>query len=368
VQLGMVGLGRMGQNMVVRLAKAGHQVVVLDRDPKVVAETLDRVKNEAKSTAVGATSPQDLVSKLTPPRAVWLMVPAAIVDKLIGEYSAAMQKGDMLIDGGNSCYIDDIRRSKEMAAKGIHYLDVGTSGGVWGLERGYCLMIGGDTGAVKYLDQIFKAIAPGLSGTPATKVKQIVGIEEVEVHGRMEVKPKHGPEITAQGTSVDGYLHCGPSGAGHFVKMVHNGIEYAVMAAYAEGLNILQHANVGKKEAGQASAEVTPLRNPEHYQYDFNLQEVAEVWRRGSVIASWLLDLTAEAFLENKELPIEEASLKYHGVPDSGEGRWTLLAAIDEGVPCTILSEAVYSRFSSRHEEKFAWKVEQAMRRKFGGH
>jgi len=347
----------MGQNMVVRLAKAGHQVVVLDRDPKVVQETLQRVKTEANASAQGATSAQELVSKLSPPRAVWLMVPAGIVDRLVHEYSGLLQSGDMLIDGGNSYYIDDIRRSKELDGKGIRYLDVGTSGGVWGLERGYCLMIGGDEASVKHLDPIFKALAPGQGNTPATSVPAL------SADGKAT-----GETRTAKGTSVDGYLRCGPSGAGHFVKMVHNGIEYGLMAAYAEGLNVIKHANVGKQGREHGSAEVTPLRNPEHYQYDFNLQEIAEVWRRGSVVASWLLDLTAEAFLENPELPKETKTVAEHGVPDSGEGRWTLLAAIDESVPCTVLSAALYSRFTSRKEEEFAWKVAQAMRRKFGGH
>jgi 6-phosphogluconate dehydrogenase len=364
MQLGMVGLGRMGQNMVVRMAKAGHQMVVLDRDPGVVKATLERVKKEANAEAVGATSPQDLVEKLKPPRAVWLMVPAGIVDKLIGDYAPLLQKGDTLIDGGNSYYIDDIRRSKELKAKGIDYLDVGTSGGVWGLTRGYCLMIGGDKAAVQRLDPLFKAIAPGQGDTPPTKVKKVTKAEKVDGHW----KAVHGEEVTAPGTAANSYLHCGPSGAGHFVKMVHNGIEYGIMAAYAEGLNILKHANVGKTGRTAESAEVTPLREPEHYQYDFDLQAVCENWRRGSVIASWLLDLTAEAFLENPSLPVETETLKEHGVPDSGEGRWTLLAAIDEGVPCPVLTTSLYSRFTSRHEEDFAWKIVQAMRRKFGGH
>jgi 6-phosphogluconate dehydrogenase len=285
------------------------------------------------------------------------MVPAGVVDRLIADIVPLLQKGDILIDGGNSYYIDDIRRSKDLAGKGIHYLDVGTSGGVWGLERGYCQMIGGHADAVKRLDPIFRALAPGEGRTAPTKAQVLDNKGQPTGEAR-----------AAKGTAALGYLHCGPSGAGHFVKMVHNGIEYGLMAAYAEGLNILKHANVGKQGREHASAEVTPLRNPEHYQYDFNLQDITELWRRGSVVASWLLDLTAEAFLENPELPKEEQSVKEHGVPDSGEGRWTLLAAIDESVPCTVLSAALYSRFTSRHEEQFAWKVAQAMRRKFGGH
>ncbi len=365
MQLGIVGLGRMGQNMAVRLAKAGHQMVVLDRDPKVVSATLDRVKNEAKSTAVGATSTQDLVTNLTPPRAVWLMVPAGIVDNLIQEYAQLLKSGDILIDGGNSHYVDDMRRSKELDAKGIRYLDVGTSGGVWGLERGYCMMIGGDEAAVKHLDPIFKALAPGQGNVAPSTAK------ELDDSGK-----DTGKVVNAKGTAVEGYLRCGPSGAGHFVKMVHNGIEYGLMAAYAEGINILRHANCGKQARDHASAEVTPLRHPEYYQFDFNLQQIAELWRRGSVIASWLLDLTAEAFLENANLSKDQATVcaidaktgVAHGVPDSGEGRWTLAAAIEEGVPCSVLSASLYSRFSSREEELFAWAVEQAMRRKFGGH
>ncbi len=353
MQLGMIGLGRMGGNMVVRLSRAGHECVVADRDDAVKQQ----IVKESAGKAVASTSAKDLISKLKPPRALWLMVPAGIVDRVIADYAPLLSKDDVLIDGGNSCYIDDIRRAKELAAKGVHYLDVGTSGGVWGLDRGYCMMIGGDAAAVKRLDPIFKALAPGKGQTPATTVKALNDKGEPTGESR-----------TAQGTAVEGYLHCGPSGAGHFVKMVHNGIEYGLMAAYAEGLNVLKHANVGKQGREHASAEVSPLRQPEHYQYDFNMQEIAELWRRGSVVASWLLDLTAEAFLENGELPKETKTVVEHGVPDSGEGRWTLQAAIDESVPCTVLSAALYSRFTSRNEESFAWKVEQAMRRKFGGH
>jgi 6-phosphogluconate dehydrogenase len=331
----------MGQNMVWRLTKNGHEVVVSDTKPEVVKETVDK----GSGKAAPSTSLQDFIGKLATPRAVWLMVPAGVVDKLIAQIVPLLSKGDTLIDGGNSYYIDDIRRAKELAAKGIHYVDVGTSGGIWGLERGYCMMIGGEAAPVKRLDPIFKALAPGKGNAPKTPGRDKLG-----------------------GTSEEGYLHCGPPGAGHFVKMVHNGIEYGLMAAYAEGFNILKHANVGKQGREHASAEVTPLREPEHYQFDFNLQDISEVWRRGSVVASWLLDLTAEALAEDPELPKEEKTVAEHGVPDSGEGRWTLLAAIDEGVPCTVLSASLYSRFTSRHEEKFAWKIAQAMRRKFGGH
>ncbi len=332
MQLGMIGLGRMGANMVRRLIKAGHQCVVYDRSREAV-EAL------AKEGAVGATSTDDLVKRLTPPRAVWLMVPAAVVDSSIDELAGKLATGDTLIDGGNSYYVDDIRRAKALEARGLHYLDVGTSGGIWGLERGYCLMIGGNTDAVKRLDPIFKALAPGRGHVDRTPGREKLG-----------------------GTAEDGYLHCGPSGAGHFVKMVHNGIEYGLMAAYAEGLNVLKHANVGKR-GRTIDAETTPLRNPEHYQYDFNLADVAEVWRRGSVVASWLLDLTASALAEQPDLKM------YSGrVSDSGEGRWTITAAIDEGAPAPVLSASLYQRFTSRGEDDFATKVLSAMRHKFGGH
>jgi len=342
LQLGMIGLGRMGQNMVVRLAKAGHQLVVNDRSAEVIQQTQQRVQKEAGGQAGGASALKELVGQLSAPRALWLMTPAGVVDRVIADLVPLLQRGDILIDGGNSYYIDDIRRSKELAAKGIHYVDVGTSGGVWGLERGYCLMIGGPDEAVKRLDPIFKALAPGRGNVDRTPGRE---------------------KIRNPSTAEDGYLHCGPAGAGHFVKMVHNGIEYGLMAAYAEGLNIIKHANVGKQGREHASAEVTPLRNPEHFQYDLNLPEITELWRRGSVVASWLLDLTASALAEDPEL----ASVKPE-VPDSGEGRWTVLAAIDEGVPATVLTASLYQRFTSRGEDAFACKTLQAMRRKFGGH
>jgi 6-phosphogluconate dehydrogenase len=338
----MIGLGRMGQNMVVRLAKAGHQLVVNDRSADVIVQTQHRVEKEAGGQAGGASALKDFVARLTAPRAIWLMTPAGVVDRVIADLVPLLQSGDILIDGGNSYYIDDIRRSKELASRGIQYVDVGTSGGVWGLERGYCLMIGGPEAAVKHLDPIFKALAPGRGDAARTP----------------------GREKRARGsTAEDGYLHCGPSGAGHFVKMVHNGIEYGLMAAYAEGLNIIKNANVGKKGREAASAEVTPLRHPEHFEYDFDLAEITELWRRGSVVASWLLDLTASALAEDPELTGVKAE-----VPDSGEGRWTVLAAIEEGVPATVLTASLYQRFTSRGEDAFAYKTLQAMRRKFGGH
>jgi 6-phosphogluconate dehydrogenase len=332
MQLGMIGLGRMGANMVRRLLKGGHACVTYDRFPKAVEDLV-------KEKAVGASSLADFVKKLDKPRAVWLMVPAAFVDQSIADLMPLLEPGDTLIDGGNSYYIDDIRRAKQLAAKQIDYLDVGTSGGVWGLERGYCMMIGGPDKAVLRLDPVFKTLAPGRGEIARTR-------------GREE----------AGGTAELGYLHCGPSGAGHFVKMVHNGIEYGIMAAYAEGFGVLRHANVGKKEHA-VDAETTPLRDPEHYQFDFNLPDIAEVWRRGSVVASWLLDLSAIAFLRDPNLA------GFTGrVSDSGEGRWTIKAAIDEAVPAHVLTAALYERFSSRGEAEFADKVLSAMRYEFGGH
>ena len=332
MQIGMIGLGRMGANMVRRLLKGGHQCVVFDRSLKAVEEL-------ATEKAVGSSSLADFVKKLTKPRAVWLMVPAAVVDQSIADLLPHLEAEDVLIDGGNSYYIDDIRRAKELAPKGIHYVDVGTSGGVWGLERGYCMMIGGEQNVVKHLDPIFATLAPGMGDIPRTPGRERVG-----------------------GTAEQGYLHCGPNGAGHFVKMVHNGIEYGIMAAYAEGLGVLRSANVGKR-THEIDAETTPLRNPEHYQYDLNLPDIAELWRRGSVIASWLLDLTAAALVADPALS------KFEGrVSDSGEGRWTIKAAIDESVPAHVLSAALYERFSSRGEADFADKLLSAMRYEFGGH
>jgi 6-phosphogluconate dehydrogenase len=332
MQLGMIGLGRMGANMARRLLQGGHECVVFNRSPKAVEEL-------AKEKAVPTSSPKDLASKLKKPRAVWLMVPAAVVDDLIAALLPSLEAGDILIDGGNSYYIDDIRRAKELGSRQIHYVDVGTSGGIWGLERGYCMMIGGEPKAVKHLDPIFATLAPGIQTIVRTPGRPQIG-----------------------GTAEQGYLHCGPTGAGHFVKMVHNGIEYGVMAAYAEGLNILRGANAGKQKEA-ADAETTPLRNPEHYQYDFNLSDIAEVWRRGSVIASWLLDLTASALIQDPELS------KFTGyVSDSGEGRWTIKAAIDEAVPAPVLTTALYERFSSRGRSDFQNKLLSALRYEFGGH
>jgi 6-phosphogluconate dehydrogenase len=318
--------------MVRRLLKGGHECVVFDMSAKAVSEM-------AKEKAIGSASLAEFAKKLTKPRAVWLMVPAGVVDKSIADLLPHLESGDILIDGGNSYYVDDIRRATELKAKGIHYMDVGTSGGVWGLERGYCMMIGGEVGAVKHLDPIFATLAPGIGDITRTPGREKAG-----------------------GTSEQGYLHCGPNGAGHFVKMVHNGIEYGVMAAYAEGLAVLQAANIGKK-AGAVDAETTPLRDPEHYQYDLNLPDITELWRRGSVIASWLLDLQATALIQDPTLS------KFGGrVSDSGEGRWTIKAAIDEGVPAHVLSSALYERFSSRGEGDFANKLLSAMRYQFGGH
>ena len=333
MQIGMIGLGRMGANMVRRLIKKGHKCVVFDRSPQAVSAL-------EKENAVGASSLQDLVKKLKSPRAVWLMVPAAVVDQTIADLLPHLGADDILIDGGNSYYIDDIQRAKELAAKKIHYVDVGTSGGVWGLERGYCMMIGGETDVVQHLDPIFSTLAPGIGDIPRTP-----GREKLD------------------GTAEQGYLHCGPNGAGHFVKMVHNGIEYGIMAAYAEGLSVLRSANAGKREQSKADAETTPLRNPEHYQYDLDLRNVAEVWRRGSVIASWLLDLTATALIQDPGLA------EFAGrVSDSGEGRWTIKAAIDEAVPTPVLTASLYERFSSRGQADFADKLLSAMRYEFGGH
>jgi 6-phosphogluconate dehydrogenase len=332
MQLGMIGLGRMGANMVRRLQKNGHTCVVYDRSP----ETVKQLSGEG---ATGSNSLDDFVQKLQKPRAIWLMVPAGVVDTTIHELVPKLEAGDILIDGGNSYYIDDIRRAKELRVKNIHYIDVGTSGGVWGLERGYCQMIGGENEVVKRLDPIFKTLAPGRGGIDRTPGRE-----------------------KATGTAEEGYLHCGPNGAGHFVKMIHNGIEYGLMAAYAEGFNILKHANVGKQHH-ETDAETTPLREPEHYQYDFNLADVAEVWRRGSVVASWLLDLTAMSFVEQPTLE------RFSGrVSDSGEGRWTILAAIESTTPAPVLTASLYQRFTSRGEDDFADKILSAMRFQFGGH
>jgi 6-phosphogluconate dehydrogenase len=332
MELGMIGLGRMGTNMIRRLLRAGHHCVVYDLNP-------DAVEALVKEGAVGSTSLEDLARKLKVPRAIWLMVPAAVVDPTLKTLIPLLEGDDVVIDGGNSYYHDDIRRSAELKPKGIHYVDAGTSGGVWGSERGYCLMIGGDDAVVQRIDPIFSALAPQMDSAPRTPGREKIG-----------------------GTAEHGYLHCGPSGAGHFVKMVHNGIEYGIMAAYAEGLNILRHANVGKQQRA-ADAETTPLRNPEHYLYDLNVADIAEVWRRGSVISSWLLDLAALSLLDSPDLA------KFAGrVSDSGEGRWTIAAAIDESVPAPVLSAALYERFSSRGEDDFAEKVLSALRYQFGGH
>jgi 6-phosphogluconate dehydrogenase len=332
MQIGMIGLGRMGANMVRRLMSGGHQCVVFDLSP-------ESVKTLTAEGATGANSLEDYVEQLAKPRVMWMMVPAAVVDKTIQQLLPLLEPGDILIDGGNSYYVDDIRRAKELAAKDIHYVDVGTSGGVWGLERGYCMMIGGEENIVQHLNAIFATLAPG--------------------KGLAEQTP--GRDRSA-GTADHGYLHCGPAGAGHFVKMVHNGIEYGMMAAYSEGLGILRSANVGK-ETHEIDAETTPMRNPELYQYDLDVAEVAEVWRRGSVVSSWLLDITAAALATDQNLE------KFAGrVSDSGEGRWTIKAAIDEAVPAPVLTTALYERFSSRGEADFQNRVLSAMRYGFGGH
>jgi len=332
MQIGMIGLGRMGANMVRRLLRSGHECVVNDRNPEAVQALI-------AEGATGDTALGGFIAKLKRPRAIWLMIPAALVDSMLDELIPQLSADDVIIDGGNSYYIDDIRRAQVLRGKGIHYVDVGTSGGVWGFERGYCQMIGGEKDIVARLDPIFKTLAPGQGA----------------------VSPTPGRAANS-GTASEGYLHCGASGAGHFVKMVHNGIEYGLMAAYAEGLNVLHHANEGNEERA-ADAETTPLRNPEHYQYDFNLAEITEVWRRGSVIASWLLDLTAIALAESPQL--ENFSGR---VSDSGEGRWTINAAVEEGVPVPVLSAALFQRFSSRGEADFANKILSAMRLQFGGH
>ncbi len=332
MQLGMIGLGRMGANMVKRAIKAGHECVVYDVSPEAVQALV-------QDGAGGASTLQELAQKLSKPRAIWLMVPAGLVDTVLDQLTPLLEQGDILIDGGNSYYVDDLRRAGELAPKGLHYVDCGTSGGVFGLQRGYCLMIGGEGGVIQHLDPIFAALAPGEDAAPPTPGRE-----------------------PSDGTAARGYLHCGPNGAGHFVKMVHNGIEYGIMASYAEGINILHGANIGTKEA-KISAEITPLRDPSYYQYDLNLADIAEVWRRGSVISSWLLDLTAQALHQNPGLE------NYGGrVSDSGEGRWTIHAAIDEGVPAPVLSSALYERFSSRDEGEFANRLLSAMRFAFGGH
>jgi 6-phosphogluconate dehydrogenase len=332
MQIGMIGLGRMGKNMVRRLLRGGHQCVVFNRSPKPVNELV-------QEKATGSTSLQDLVTKLKKPRVIWLMVPAASVDDTVAGLLPDLDAEDILIDGGNSYYVDDLRRAKELKPNHIHYVDVGTSGGVWGLERGYCMMIGGEESVVKHLDPIFSTLAPGAGNIPRTPGREML-----------------------DGTAEKGYLHCGPNGAGHFVKMVHNGIEYGLMAAYAEGLGVLHDANVGKKQEA-IDAETTPLRDPEHYQYDLNLRDITEVWRRGSVIASWLLDLTASSLVKDPAL----SQFAGH-VSDSGEGRWTIKAAIDEAVPVPVLSSALYQRFTSRGQADFQNRLLSAMRYGFGGH
>jgi len=333
MQLGMIGLGRMGGNMVRRLMSAGHTVSVYS----ATAKTREAFAKE--TGAFAASSLDELMAKLKAPRVLWLMIPAAVVDKTLNDLAGKLQKGDIIIDGGNSYYIDDLRRAKELGSKGVHYVDCGTSGGVWGLERGYCLMIGGEPETVKYLDPIFSTLSPGVGVIPRTPGRDKFG-----------------------GTAEQGYLHCGSNGAGHFVKMIHNGIEYGLMAAYAEGMAILRGANISKQDHA-GDAETTPLRDPEHYQFDFNLRDISELWRRGSVVSSWLLDLTASALAQDPALA------QFAGrVSDSGEGRWAIKAAIDEAVPVPVLSTALYSRFSSRGEAEYADKLLSAMRFQFGGH
>ncbi len=331
MQVGMIGLGRMGGDMVRRLVRGGHECVVYDLDMRAVTAL-------AKEGAIGAESVEGLMARLAKPRVIWLMVPAAVTDAMLSTIAPLLKEGDIVIDGGNSYYRDDIRRFREFKGKGVHYIDVGTSGGVWGLERGYCLMIGGEAEAVSHLEPIFVTLAPGTELAPRT------------------------PGREGEGTAERGFLHCGPCGAGHFVKMVHNGIEYGLMAAYAEGLNILRHADAGNRKR-EADAETAPLRDPECYRYSFNLADITELWRRGSVIASWLLDLSARALLASPDLK------EFQGqVADSGEGRWTIAAAIDEGVPAQVLSAALYERFASRGESDFADRLLSAMRHEFGGH
>jgi 6-phosphogluconate dehydrogenase len=332
MQLGMIGLGRMGANMVRRLVRSGHECVVFDRAPEAVQDLV-------KEKAIGAVSLREFVNRLSKPRAVWLMVPAGVVDGSISDLLPLLESGDILIDGGNSYYVDDIRRAKELAAKGIHYMDVGTSGGVWGLERGYCMMIGGEPEVMEHMDPIFATLAPGIGDIPRTPGREKLG-----------------------GTAERGYLYCGPNGAGHFVKMVHNGIEYGIMAAYAEGFDIIRNADIGMRDHA-ADAETAPLSNPEFYQYRIDTSEVAEVWRRGSVVASWLLDLTATALLEDPQL--EGFSGR---VSDSGEGRWTALAAVEEGIPAYVLTASLFERFSSRNEGDYSNRLLSAMRKQFGGH
>lgn len=334
MQIGMIGLGRMGANMAMRLVRAGHNVVGYARHESTVQ---GRLKEGAISS--GANSLASLANQLLKPRAIWLMIPAASVDDTLEQLLPHLDAGDIIVDAGNSHYQDDIRRADQLKEHGIHYVDCGTSGGVWGVDRGYCQMIGGENEIVQHLDPIFSTLAPGIGAVERTP-------------GREKVN----------GTAEQGYLHCGPHGAGHFVKMVHNGIEYGIMAAYAEGLNILRHANIGKHQ-NEIDAETAPLKHPEYYQYDLNIADVAELWRRGSVVGSWLLDLTASALLKSPELS------EFSGrVSDSGEGRWTISAAIDEGIPVPVLSTALFARFSSRGEDEFANKMLSAMRYEFGGH